>query len=320
MACLKPYYGWRSKTVNPTTRKRSIVYNIREAYSDLRMQHACGRCIYCKKTNAREWAIRATHEASLYDNNIFVTLTYDPEHLPKNGSLNYKHPTDFMKRLREKYGPGIRSLGCAEYGTKGGRPHYHILIFNHDFPDKVKDGHPKRGNQHYMSQSLTELWGMGRANYGTVSWKSASYISKYISIREKDPQKVCKKYGCNCGFNKSRKEKCKKQFTKLPEKAICRSMRPGLGKPWFDKYKSDVYPSDQVVVLVKDQSKILRPPMYYDRMYQKSNPEEFAKIQLDRRQKAMEKQIDTKRAMALEKFQEIMLNKEINQRDYDNGT
>jgi len=80
---------------------------------------------------AREWAIRCMHEAKCYDENCFVTLTYDNDHLPPDGSLNHKHFQDFMKRLRKHYsGRTIRYYMCGEYGENMGRPHYHAVFFN----------------------------------------------------------------------------------------------------------------------------------------------------------------------------------------------
>ena len=42
-----------------------------------------------------------------------------------------------MKNLRREYGSGIRFLGCGEYGELHGRPHYHYILFNIDFDDKI---------------------------------------------------------------------------------------------------------------------------------------------------------------------------------------
>ena len=49
------------------------------------------------------------HEASLHDLNCFITLTYKDEFLPPFGSLDYAAPVLFMKRLRKRFGDGIRS-------------------------------------------------------------------------------------------------------------------------------------------------------------------------------------------------------------------
>ena len=42
----------------------------------------CGKCEDCLKSKARGWAFRILKEASLYENNFFLTLTYDDDHLP----------------------------------------------------------------------------------------------------------------------------------------------------------------------------------------------------------------------------------------------
>lgn len=67
-------------------------------------------------------------EASLYQDNAFLTLTYakDP------GSLEPLHLKAFMKALRKRVAPTIvRFYGVGEYGEKHGRPHYHVALFNH---------------------------------------------------------------------------------------------------------------------------------------------------------------------------------------------
>ena len=66
---------------------------------------------------------------------LFVTLTYDDDHLPEYNSLNYKHFQDFMKRLRKSHS-GVRFYMCGEYGEDFSRPHYHALLFNCFFSDR----------------------------------------------------------------------------------------------------------------------------------------------------------------------------------------
>ena len=47
----------------------------------------CGNCIGCRLERSRQWAVRCMHEASLYEDNCFLTLTYSPEFLPSDGSF-----------------------------------------------------------------------------------------------------------------------------------------------------------------------------------------------------------------------------------------
>lgn len=56
------------------------------------------------------------------------------------------------------------------------------------------------------------------------------------------------------------------------------SRRPGIGLTWFEKYKSDVYPHDYVVV---NGSKV-RPPRYYDKKFELLYPLEMDAIKYER--------------------------------------
>ncbi len=118
------------------------------------MEVACSQCIGCRLDHAGMWASRIEHESSLYDDsngNCFITLTYDEEHLPQDWSLDKSHFQKFMKRLRKRYPQKIRYYHCGEYGENCrhgihttlcpgcnvGRPHYHAILFNIDFHDRV---------------------------------------------------------------------------------------------------------------------------------------------------------------------------------------
>lgn len=102
MPCYHPIQGWKSRFPNQKG-KRPIVFK-QNSYADLDspVTLACGRCIGCRLEYSRQWAVRCVHEASLYDDNCFITLTYDNENLPEGGTLVKKHFQDFMKRLRKK--------------------------------------------------------------------------------------------------------------------------------------------------------------------------------------------------------------------------
>ena len=139
MACFKPLSAWR----NPSDPSGQLLFSYHTigASSDHAertcLKIPCGQCVGCRLEYSRQWAVRCCHESSLHIYNCFITLTYDPEHLPDDGSLDIKHFQKFMKRLRDKLHPlRIRFFHCGEYGDKTRRPHYHALIFGYSFPDR----------------------------------------------------------------------------------------------------------------------------------------------------------------------------------------
>ena len=57
------------------------------------------------------------------------------------------------------------------------------------------------------------------------------------------------------------------------------SRRPGIGKEWFEKYKDDVYPDDFIVTISgKGKARKVRPPKYYDKIFDLEDPKELEKI------------------------------------------
>lgn len=60
---------------------------------------------------------------------VFLTLTYDDEHLPVTGSLVKDDLQKFWKRLRKDLDFPIRYYACGEYGDERMRPHYHAIVF-----------------------------------------------------------------------------------------------------------------------------------------------------------------------------------------------
>ena len=116
--CYHPISGFKSATGQ---------FHIKlSQYSKESMTVPCGKCIGCKLDKARSWAIRCVHEASLYEDNAFITLTYDDSHLPPTGSLVKADFQNFMKRLRFHFGGNnIRFYQCGEYGDKNLRTAAH---------------------------------------------------------------------------------------------------------------------------------------------------------------------------------------------------
>lgn len=186
------------------------------------------------------------HEAALYEKNCFLTLTYDDRHLPPNGSLVKSDFQNFMKRLRKEYGTGIRYYHCGEYGETFARPHYHALLFNHDFPDK-RVYSTRNGNTLFSSEKLSDLWKNGHALIGEVTFESAAYVARYV-MKKVTGVKAVEHYGGRVPEYTTMSRGSKKLGT------------GGIGRGWYDKYKSDVYPHDRVVV----RGVPTRPPRFYD--------------------------------------------------------
>ena len=87
MPCYHPMLGYRSSVLSATG-KSPIVFSPKKAFVDLSVKIPCGKCLGCRLERARQWAIRCMHEASMYELNSFVTLTYNDKFLPANGSVS----------------------------------------------------------------------------------------------------------------------------------------------------------------------------------------------------------------------------------------
>jgi hypothetical protein len=243
-----------------------------------RLSLPCGRCIGCRLERSRQWAVRCVHEASLYDNNCFITLTYSPEYLPADGSLDVRHFQRFMKRLRKKYGKNIRFYHCGEYGEKYRRPHYHACLFNFDFSDKKFWKITKSGDRLYTSKSLEQLWPFGFCTIGDVTFDSAAYVARYIMKKVNGHE--AENHYTEIDMETGEVIHLKPEYTTM-------SRRPGVGKLWLDKYKSDVYPHDYLIM----NGKKMKPPKYYDYVHEMELPIEMQQIK-EKRKKLAENNVD----------------------------
>lgn len=237
------------------------------------LQLPCGQCIGCRMLKSQMWATRCVHEASQHNQNCFVTLTYHDKHLPWDGSLNKTHFQNFAKRLRKSVDYKIRYFMCGEYGAKLNRPHYHALLFGHDFDDKTL-WTSKDGINTFTSERLEALWPFGFSTVGDITWESAAYCSRYTT------KKITGKDAENHYWRQT--------FTDLevqlePEYANM-SLKPGIGATWFEKYKRDCFPSD----FITHGGKKHRIPRYYDQLAEQHNEIDLATIKGNRRRKAEE--------------------------------
>lgn len=181
------------------------------------------------------------HEAQCHELSLFVTLTYDDAHVPEGGTLVKKHVQDFLKRLRYHHKAPLRYFAVGEYGEQSLRPHYHLVLFGIDFTDRQALPPGRRGDPLYRSPVLDQIWGMGGCTYGQVTPRSARYVAKYC-LKKVNGDLAAVHYGA-----------------RLPEFAVM-SLKPGIGADWFERYRSDVYPSDFCVL----EGRKYPPPRFYD--------------------------------------------------------
>lgn len=270
MTCYHPIKAYRS-AIQSASGKRQLVFEERKSYYGSQpLEIACGQCMGCRLERSRQWAIRISHEASLYKQNCFITLTYAPEHLPSPPSLSVRDFQLFLKKLRKKYGPKIRFFHCGEYGEQQGRPHYHACLLNFDFPDKQHIRDNGRGDQIFHSKSLEELWGLGRTELGSVTFESAAYVARYVT--KKVTGKAAEHHYRRLDTDTGEIYELKPEYTTM-------SRRPGIGQPWLEKFHTDVYPHDAVTI--RGGTKI-PPPRYYNNRYEVMYPEKYAKLKLAR--------------------------------------
>lgn len=200
----------------------------------------CGKCIGCRLDRAKEWSVRCVLESMCHQENSFLTLTYDDQHLPKR--LIKAHLSGFIKRLRSRHPEiEIRFFGCGEHGEESGRAHYHCLVFGYSFPDKVIHSKSELGDNYYVSNELSSLWIFGHSLIGEVSLESCSYVARYTT---------------------------KKSAPSYKDEFILMSRRPGLGFEWFQKNKDRIYLSDHVYGKF-GKSHRAKVPTYFDKLAEK---------------------------------------------------
>lgn len=156
------------------------------------MMVPCGHCIGCRLDHSRKWANRMALEKETYEKAMFVTLTYDNEHLPvcytyndvEFGTLVKKDVQDFLKRLRRKLDKHISYYLSGEYGDHTERPHYHAIIFGlgiEDLPDAKEEGRNEFGNIWLRSDWLEGIWQNGRVCVSDANWQCMAYVSRYVT-------------------------------------------------------------------------------------------------------------------------------------------
>jgi hypothetical protein len=211
----------------------------------------------------------------MHESSEFVTLTYQEDKLPYGRNLQYRDFQLFMKKLRNKKKEKIRFYMCGEYGPRRDRPHYHAILFGVFFEDRKAWKLSKAGSPIYISKELDELWGKGMCTTGAVNFESAGYVARYV-MKKMNGKRAAEAYE-----------------TLVPEtgEVIMRtpefnkmSLKPGIGRSWLEKWKTDCYPRDEIVL----NGKKMKPPKYYDKIYAEMDSEAKERQDYERYKRGIE--------------------------------
>jgi len=243
MPCAAPMRAYKSATGRLVFFKSTDkAYHAKE-YTGL--QVPCGHCELCREEQARQTAVRITHEATCHERNSFVTLTYRQQHIPQWGSLDYRHLETFWKRLRKQHGE-LRYYAVGEYGDRTFRPHYHACIFGHDFTESaiICQEVPHRL---WINLELTRCWGLGDVKVGALTFETARYTASYVTKKLRSKQRYVR-VDTDTG---------ELVAVQQPQARMSRN----LGKEWWTRWGHQLKDHDRVIINGTEQ----KPPKAYDR-------------------------------------------------------
>ena len=282
MTCYRPIdaYIAKGKTANG---KQIITFTRPKGTYINDIKLPCGQCIGCRLTRSVIWATRCVHEQQMHDRNCFLTLTYDDKHLPNDRSLKHEHFQKFIRALRKKiYPKRVRYFMAGEY-TDDWRPHYHAIIFGYDFPDKVRTLQNDIGNSYYISSQVSEVWKKGFHIITDTNFETAAYVARYCT-KKITGDLADEHYNRHIvDIDDTTGEVKYMADVQLAPEYARMSNRPGIGREWFSKFKSDCYPSDY---LIQDGRK-LPIPKYYDKIFESEDEYNHAVIKQRRKTQAM---------------------------------
>jgi len=184
-----------------------------------------------------------------------------------------------MKRLRKQFGKGVRFYMCGEYGELLDRPHFHACLFGVDFAADRKVWSNRNGYKLYRSPTLEVLWPFGHSTIAEMNFETAAYTARYVM--KKMTGEAAEDHYTKVDPDTGEVYQITPEFNRM-------SLKPGIGGLFVDKYMSDIYPHDYVVV---NGSKA-KPPRYYDKRFDKIDPLAFDNLKGDREIAAYEARLD----------------------------
>lgn len=279
--------------------------DLKRFYEDNIALVPCGKCAGCVTDWVNMWTARCFLESLYHKSNLYLTCTFDDEHLPyadtvdtETGQvvsvpcLDYTVWQKFMKRLRKAFPEqNLRYRVTGEYGDTTHRPHFHAIIFGLELPDlrvkyytngRRKSTTPFKGcYPMYVSKKLQDIWQQGFCLVGECNLKSIKYVSNY-QVKSQQLRGV------------------------YPVDPLSRqSSRPAIARVYYDNNYENLYLTDSFPRAYRLRVNHIR---YFDKIFMEQNPSAWAQI-LKRRvalAKAVSYDTDLSREEYLTKREERM--------------
>lgn len=288
MACTNPITVWWARRKNKNG-NRTIAFDDYYGEPGTQFQIPCGKCTGCRDAHASSWTNRLIQESKFHRCASFITLTYAPAYLPEHNTLVKPDVQKFIKDVRNEYrdvkNPDgtplrIRYFAVGEYGDKGNRAHYHIIIFGLDFVDDRRPaGIGAAGDKMYRSETLDRIWGKGMVRVGSVTPKSCGYVAQYAFKKVKGDE-ASEFYRWVDQFTGETGER-QREFALM-------STHPGIGRLHYDRYGEQMYLRGSIIVAGKEKP-ISR---YFDRCKMRDDPLGMESIKTGRFEDAIKRKAD----------------------------
>lgn len=281
MPCFEPWYGYLGPNGQVVNLRRPTDFNPEPGPVCV----PCGNCLGCRKRQKRDWSIRLQHECMephefkdedgnvidrCADQACFITLTYDPEHLPQDGLLVLDDWQRFAKRLRKALGrKRLRFYECGEYGGKRLRPHFHAALYGHDFAKELVPFPQPGQHQVFTADTLSRAWGLGMAVVAPLTPETCNYIAGYVT----------KKVGSQADTLESRAyvwDEIGRVEAARPPEFSTQSL--GIGRTFLEKHYRSIYANDSVEL----NGFQFPVPRYYDKLMEQIDPAWLAEVKAER--------------------------------------
>lgn len=208
----------------------------------------CGGCLACRIERRQEITILQMLEASLHDENWFLTLTFDDSRINfPIDRTNYKWPLSSFNesmRLHYKYlKREYRYFACGEYGDKFGRPHYHLSIFGlsgHDLGLHFdSDDERRRRDTLFNGSKFRSYFGASVDSDGRPFWQSPVVVRFWPFGNHKLYRATRETFQYVAGYVvKKLTGKANDDHDKLSAFQV--QSRPSIGFPWWQLHRLDL--------------------------------------------------------------------------------